>query len=75
MYKVKGVRSIKCDDCEIVFITRMGLRLHRRSIHEGIRYFCDYCDFQTTTQGNLKIHTDNLNMKAFYIDVTIVSIR
>ena len=64
--KLKGSRSIKCDDCELVFITRMGLRLHRRSIHEGIRYFCDYCDFQATTQGHLKIHRQSKHEGILY---------
>ena len=44
----------------------MGLRLHRRSIHEGIRYFCDYCDFKATTQGHLKIHRQSKHEGILY---------
>ena len=32
------------------------LRKHLNSIHNGIKYCCDQCDFLTTTQTSPKIH-------------------
>ena len=32
------------------------LKEHVESIHEGVRYSCDQCDYRATTKGNLKRH-------------------
>ena len=36
-----------------------GLKNHVRTIHEGIRYQCDYCEKSFTQQNNLKLHIKN----------------
>ena len=33
-----------------------GQAWHIQSQHEGIKYACDQCDYQATTQGNLRVH-------------------
>ena len=33
-----------------------NLKEHRESIHEGVRYPCDQCDYKATTKGNIKKH-------------------
>ena len=32
------------------------LKKHIESIHEGVRYPCDQCDYRATEKGNLKRH-------------------
>ena len=33
-----------------------SLKEHVESIHEGVRYPCDQCDYRATTKGNKKSH-------------------
>ena len=32
---------------------------HIQSIHEGIKYVCNQCDYQATTQSNLTQHIEH----------------
>ena len=55
----------------IVPVPKMGVRhysakktapldkLHTMSVHEGIKYQCDHCEFKATTQGNFKRHVSS----------------
>ena len=33
-----------------------SLKRHKESIHEGVRYSCDKCDYKATILNNLKRH-------------------
>ena len=43
--------------------TTSKLSTHKQVVHkgEGIKYPCSYCDFQATTKGNLKRHTQSVH--------------
>ena len=32
------------------------LKVHEKSVREGVKYSCSMCDYQATTQSNLKRH-------------------
>ena len=49
----------KCEDCQSKFEHIWVLNRHKKSIHEGIRYECDKCDYMATQQSNLKRHQRN----------------
>ena len=46
---------ISCDQCDFQ-TKKKHLRNHIRSKHEGIKYLCSECDFQTSQKGNLTFH-------------------
>jgi len=46
----------KCDKCEAVFRSKLGMQLHSRGKHEGVVFSCNKCDYQTSVMGNLKKH-------------------
>ena len=37
-----------CDKCESQFTTKGNLKKHIQSKHEGVKYACNYCDYQAT---------------------------
>ena len=41
--------------CLVVLLT------HIKSIHEGIKYPCDQCDFKATHKGTLKSHMKSIH--------------
>ena len=46
----------ECDVCQKTFVSNTVVRLHKQSVHDGVKYDCDQCDYQATSRGNLKIH-------------------
>ena len=52
-------QSYKCGDCESVFGKISSLGRHRRSKHEGIRFFCNQCEHQATQLSTVKTHQLN----------------
>ena len=48
--------SKQCQDCEKVFATAQAMTTHYNSVHLGIKYCCNQCDFQGTQQGHLTNH-------------------
>ena len=51
----------KCDQCESKFTRKDSLTLHRKSIHEGVKYACNQCDFEATQPVHLKIHIKSIH--------------
>ena len=47
-----------CDQCEFKG-SRAGLYLHKKSIHEGVRYQCDKCGYAAKQYSNLKKHNES----------------
>jgi len=45
-----------CDQCEFTG-SKSGLKYHRESVHEGVRYPCDQCEYVATQLSSLKRHT------------------
>ena len=40
---------------------KRSLGLHRRSIHDGIKYPCGQCDYQATTKSSLRQHRKSVH--------------
>lgn len=51
--------QIKCNICEITFVTKYGKRQHIMSIHDKIKYECNICHVKYTSSWYLKIHIQN----------------
>ena len=49
----------KCSALDMLknhFETKKKNKWHKMSIHEGIRYQCDQCDYKATQKRDLKTH-------------------
>jgi len=57
--EAEPTRTFKCYHCEKSFSQSGTLNRHIKSVHEGIRYQCDYCDYAGTTTTCLKRHLAN----------------
>lgn len=55
-----------CKDCDKQLTTRDGLKLHKLSIHEGVRYFCDKCAYKTSKKGDLNVHLESVHKGILY---------
>merc|ERR1712129_256234 len=51
----------KCEECEAVFKSKLGMKMHIRGKHEGVVFSCNNCDYQTSVQGNLKTHQQSVH--------------
>ena len=70
--KVKPWKSkktdYKCSDCKKEFTTHTGLRLHKKSVHEGVRHECEYCGKFFAQNGQLLTHIQTVHqgIKKYY---------
>ena len=46
--------------------TKRMLTFHDQKVHQGIRYFCEICNFKATHRPNLKAHQRNVHDKIRY---------
>ena len=49
-------KSTECPECGKEFAHRYVMLKHYRSVHEGIKYPCNQCDYQATQQSSLQTH-------------------
>ena len=49
-------KSTECPECGKVFSHKRDMVRHYRSVHEGIKYPCNQCDYQATQQSHLQTH-------------------
>ena len=52
----KGNMKTFCDKCDFTVSTKIKLKIHKESKHEGIRYLCDQCSSSYMIHGELKKH-------------------
>ena len=45
-----------CKSCGKMFAESSSLSRHKKSIHDGVKYPCKYCDYQATIRQNLDRH-------------------
>ena len=50
-----------CEKCKYKTTTKEYLRIHRRSIHDGIKYPCDKCDYKATQSSSLWQHNKTVH--------------
>ena len=41
--------------------TKQGLICHVKTVHEGVQYSCDQCDFKATRKHSLKVHVEDIH--------------
>ena len=39
----------------------MHLKIHVKSVHGGVEYICEHCEYKATTRSNLKIHIKSVH--------------
>ena len=45
-----------CEYCEYKSSQKGDLKIHKKSIHDGVKYSYEYCDCKATEKGNLQRH-------------------
>ena len=59
----KKVKLKTCDSCDKSFSTPIGLKLHKRTVHEKIRFDCNLCEKSFTQTTCLRIHKESIHEK------------
>ena len=54
------------DNCGKLFSKSADLKLNVDPIHDGIRYFCNQCDYEATQTSHLRTHTKSIHEKITY---------
>merc|ERR1712129_477740 len=54
--KPAKVLSYQCKQCDRGFTNPATLWRHKNSVHDGVVYRCDECDYNTSWSSNLAIH-------------------
>ena len=57
--KTKG--DFRCDICQQLFVFAWLLKRHIKTVHEGLRYSCDQCEFKATQQGTVNGHIQSIH--------------
>ncbi len=60
---VKSKEDFRCGKCSRIFKFKKSLKDHIQSVHEGIRYKCDYCPGKFTTLHEARRHEDKTHKK------------
>ena len=55
-------KEFKCNNCDRKYANRGGLLLHNRSVHEKIRYDCEFCDKSLSRVEELKNHINYVHL-------------
>ena len=56
----------QCDACDHKATGRHTLRIHKKTVHFGVRYTCDQCDHKYKTKSHLKTHQDSVHGEIRY---------
>ena len=48
--------KFECDDCVKQFNSNEALKYHKKSVHDGVRFTCSYCNHTSSSAQNLKRH-------------------
>ena len=57
---------IECPECHKMIMNPYSLKIHMEAIHQGIRYYCNFCDKSSTTKANLNRHIANVHSDASF---------
>ena len=53
---IKEIEGAKCDICDKQFVNKYVVKKHNNSVHEGLRFLCDHCDFLSSSKDNVRTH-------------------
>ena len=48
--------EMKCDQCDYKTVNKQHLKVHNKSIHQGVTYPCSLCGYLGTIKQSLKKH-------------------
>ena len=57
------LNKYECSECKKTFNNSTSLKRHKRTLHEGISYPCEYCDRKMTQLCHLKNHIARVHSK------------
>ena len=70
----KGNVQLGCNECEAIYRSKMGLSLHIRSVHKGVKIDGNQCDYRAFTDGNLTSYMKKY-VKEWNVTITNVIIK
>ena len=63
-----------CELCSSEFTAKSSLSLHKKQIHEKIRYSCEQCEKSYTSKQNLEQHMQSVHEKINIIVFTAIPV-
>jgi len=61
--------NTKCGECEKVFSNQAGLKFHVKAIHNGLQFYCEKCEYGTSTSQKLKRHQADKHGARYFCDL------
>ena len=61
--KSNAGKPSSCPECGKNFKNKNSMKIHFSSIHHGMKYPCNQCDYQATYRSNLSSHVMNMHIK------------
>ena len=60
----QGLTTQSCQICDKTFKRKSGLNAHVAAEHEGIKYSCSQCSFQTPRNDSLRYHIQSIHAQS-----------
>ena len=57
----ESYEAFKCKECGKEFTSYLRRQRHKRSVHDGVRYPCNFCDHKATFRQNLWRHVKTMH--------------
>lgn len=58
---IQRIQNLMCDQCDHLARDMERLQKHKIFHHENLKHHCDYCDFKTAFNKDIKIHRDEVH--------------
>ena len=58
---IKEKEGAQCDICDKQFVNKYVVKKHNNSVHEGLRFLCDHCDFLSSSKENVRSHITRMH--------------
>jgi len=56
-----ATKGFICEECSKQFKSNSYLTIHKKTVHEGLKYPCDLCPNEATHSGNLAVHKKSIH--------------
>ena len=53
--------SKKDDKCTFQTMSRSYFKVHKKNVHDGLKYECGKCDYKATVRSNLNAHNESIH--------------
>ena len=64
---IQQFSDFSCDQCDKQYGRLSSLNIHKKSIHEGVKYPCNLCNYKANRLGSLQLHINSVHEKVKYL--------